>query len=308
MQKSENEMTLFKKVFDSHFTDDVHEADPGPSSQQLPDAPVSGASSEAVPMDRQSFASHFEDHREDAPKAAPAPAVDAPAEEEMSMAERAALAHSQMRQPASAQPASIPAAEPDPLAMLRPSAVSAPMSHDAEPLTPEPPVAQEPAPQPEAQPSRRPGGRVKTRLLGFHHSTDINSDPFQNANAETPSPSNLFPSGWLVVVAGPGEGNALPVYGGVSTIGRGDDQALKLDFGDTSISRQNHAAVAYDSEQNKFFLGHGGKSNIIRLNDRPVLSTEELGHADILRIGETTLRFVALCGADFSWDGAANAE
>jgi pSer/pThr/pTyr-binding forkhead associated (FHA) protein len=84
-------------------------------------------------------------------------------------------------------------------------------------------------------------------------------------------------------------------------IGRGDDQVIRLDFGDNSISRNNHAAVAYDEEQNKFYIGHGGKSNIIRRNARPVLSTEELHHADLIRIGETTLRFVALCGSDFKW-------
>jgi pSer/pThr/pTyr-binding forkhead associated (FHA) protein len=76
---------------------------------------------------------------------------------------------------------------------------------------------------------------------------------------------------------------------------------VKLDFGDNSISRTNHAVVAYDDEQRKFFLGHGGKANIVRLNGKPVLSTEELAHNDIIRIGETTLRFLALCGPDFDW-------
>ncbi|NNL18463.1 MAG: FHA domain-containing protein, partial [Boseongicola sp.] len=75
----------------------------------------------------------------------------------------------------------------------------------------------------------------------------------------------------------------------------------RLDFGDTSISRNNHAAVAYDDEQGKFFLGHGGKSNLVRLNGKPVLSTEELADGDMVRIGETTLKFVALCGEDFTW-------
>ena len=78
-------------------------------------------------------------------------------------------------------------------------------------------------------------------------------------------------------------------------------EAIRLDFGDTSISRANHAAIAYDSEQGGFYLGHGGKANMVRLNDRPVLSTEEISSGAMIRIGETTLRFVALCGSDFSW-------
>jgi pSer/pThr/pTyr-binding forkhead associated (FHA) protein len=103
---------------------------------------------------------------------------------------------------------------------------------------------------------------------------------------------------------GPGRGASFTLFNGVSAIGRGDDQPVKLDFGDNSISRSNHAVVAYDSEQRKFFLGHGGKANIVRLNGKPVLSTEELRHNDKIRIGETTLRFLALCDADFDWSDA----
>ena len=85
---------------------------------------------------------------------------------------------------------------------------------------------------------------------------------------------------------------------------------MRLDFGDTSISRDNHAVIAFDSEQCRFFMGHGGKANLVRLNDMPVLSTEALEDGDFIRIGETTLKFVALCGPDFTWedDGAPDAH
>jgi hypothetical protein len=146
----------------------------------------------------------------------------------------------------------------------------------------------------------RRAGRVKTRLLGFDSSIGAGTDPFEAGAAPTAAVVR-FPVGWIVVVDGPGRGASFTLFNGVSAIGRGDDQPVKLDFGDTSISRTNHAVVAYDNEQRKFFLGHGGKANIVRLNGKPVLSTEELGHNDIIRIGETTLRFLALCGADFDW-------
>jgi hypothetical protein len=145
----------------------------------------------------------------------------------------------------------------------------------------------------------RRAGRVKTRLLGFDQSQA--TDPFESGQAAPAAAVIRFPVGWIVVVQGPGRGASFTLFNGVSAIGRGDDQPVKLDFGDTSISRTNHAVVAYDNEQRKFFLGHGGKANIVRLNGRPVLSTEELAHNDIIRIGETTLRFLALCGADFDW-------
>jgi hypothetical protein len=157
-------------------------------------------------------------------------------------------------------------------------------------------------PAPAAGRAGRRAGRVKTRLLGFNRADVEESDPFSTA-AETTATAQRekFPVGWLVVVEGPGIGHSFSLFTGASMIGRGEDQVIRLDFGDNSISRQNHAAIAYDEEQNKFYLGHGGKSNIIRRNARPVLSTEELHHADLIRIGETTLRFVALCGSDFQW-------
>lgn len=150
--------------------------------------------------------------------------------------------------------------------------------------------------------SVRNAGRVKTRLLGFNQAEEETDDPLGNASASTATAQReKFPVGWLVVVDGPGVGHAFSIFTGASVIGRGEDQMIRLDFGDNSISRNNHAAIAYDEESNKFYIGHGGKSNIIRRNARPVLSTEELHHADLLRIGETTLRFVALCGSDFQW-------
>ena len=46
----------------------------------------------------------------------------------------------------------------------------------------------------------------------------------------------------------------------------------------------------------------------MRLNGRPVLSTEEMSNGDEIRIGETTLKFVALCGEDFTWKSSEGAD
>ena len=147
----------------------------------------------------------------------------------------------------------------------------------------------------------RSAGRVKTRLLGFQAQDDAQEDVFEAAKTASETNKSEFPVGWIIVISGPGRGSCFTMFTGVSQIGRGEDQAVRLDFGDTSISRNNHAAVAYDDEQGKFFLGHGGKSNLVRLNGKPVLSTEELANGDMVRIGETTLKFVALCGEEFTW-------
>ena len=153
----------------------------------------------------------------------------------------------------------------------------------------------------EATPARNKAGRVKTRLLGFGNDFGGEPDLFANGETTAPAPQIKFPVGWMVIVSGPGRGTAFTLFDGVSQIGRGEDQAVRLDFGDTSISRSNHAAIAYDPEQQSFYLGHGGKANLLRLNGNPVLSTEPLADGAEIRLGETTLRFVGLCGSAFDW-------
>ncbi len=161
----------------------------------------------------------------------------------------------------------------------------------------------------------RAGGRVKTRLLGFNPGAA--PDPFARdrqhgtasggASAALPAYSE-FPVGWLAVIRGPGRGATFTLFAGVSTIGRGTGQTVQLDFGDSAISREQHAAIAFDPEDQAFYVGHGGKANLVRLNNRPVLSTEVLKAGDTLRIGETELRFVPLCDQSFAWDDAAEGD
>lgn len=133
--------------------------------------------------------------------------------------------------------------------------------------------------------------RPKTRILGS--GTDTASPQVQQIRPPV--------VGWLVVTAGPGRGTAREVITGMNAIGRGDGVQVQLDFGDDTISRDAHAYVTYDDEARCFFVSHGGKTNLVRLNDAPVLATQTLTHGDTVRIGATSLRFVALCGADFDW-------
>lgn len=156
---------------------------------------------------------------------------------------------------------------------------------------------------PEAAKPRR-SGRVKTRLLGFDRSNGESVDiaDMSKKQAELERIQPRFPVGWLVVVAGPGIGECFNLSAGVSQIGREEGQAVQLDFGDTTISRANHASIAFDDEQRHFYIGHGGKSNLVRLNGKPLLSTEQIKSGDEIKIGETTLRLAAFCGEDFTWD------
>ncbi|ABD57059.1 FHA domain-containing protein [Jannaschia sp. CCS1] len=171
---------------------------------------------------------------------------------------------------------------------------------------PEPSPAPSPATPPPAPtvkhqepPAPATGGRAKTRILGFHAEA---LGSVGDATEHPPKAGPVFPAGFLVLTEGPGRGAYFAVTTRVSTIGRGTDQDIALDFGDESISRTGHASVMFDAEQNRFFLGHGNKANAIRRNGSPVLATEEMMHGDTIRIGKTSLRFHAFCGADFTWD------
>ena len=176
---------------------------------------------------------------------------------------------------------------------------------DAAPAIPAPTDTAETSGRVLAGPVRKT--RAKTRLLGFDKSDGRVVDLFSNP-VDAPSAGTRFPVGWIVVVKGPGRGESFTLQAGMSQIGRGEDQAISLDFGDSSISRSNHAAIVYDPESFQFYLGHGGKSNIVRLNDKPVISNEVLKNGDLIRLGETTLRFVGLCDASFNWSDDAQGE
>jgi len=158
-----------------------------------------------------------------------------------------------------------------------------------------------------SMPNVRPT-RSKTRVLGFDlEPTSV--VPLFDDTAPTASVGGIaigqgyvmFPAGWLVVKAGPGLGTAFALSQGVSQIGRGSDQTVALDFGDMAISRQQHAAIAYDPQSHQFHIGHGGKSNLVRLNGKPLLSTESLLDGDEIQIGETTLLLKVLCSSVFNW-------
>jgi hypothetical protein len=158
----------------------------------------------------------------------------------------------------------------------------------------------------EAGPRRRPT-RTKTRVLGFEPQpaavVPLFDEGRMNEFGDSGSKAGVvqFPTGWLVIKAGPGRGAAFALSQGVSQIGRGADQTVALDFGDMAISRQNHASIAYDVTTHRFHIGHGGKSNLVRLNERPLLTTEVLADGDEIQIGETTLVLKVLCTPEFNW-------
>ena len=186
----------------------------------------------------------------------------------------------------------------DPTVTARPA-----VSEPATPVMPDPAAA-----DPLLRKRRRTNNANKTRLMGFDTSDGRVVDLFGEDKATTETNRIQSPVALVMVTKGPGLGECFALKSGMSQIGRGDDQAIKLDFGDQAISRENHAAIVYDPKEHSFLLGHGGKSNIVRLNGKPVVSTSDLANGDEVEIGETKLRFVAICSTEFNWDIAETEE
>jgi hypothetical protein len=106
--------------------------------------------------------------------------------------------------------------------------------------------------------------------------------------------------GWLVVVKGQGLGRDLRLAPGMNSLGR-EKGDLLLSFGDQSISREKHAFIAYDSDANQFLLAHGEGRSLTKINGKTLMGSQELQAFDRIRLGETELLFVPLCGSQFSW-------
>ena len=107
--------------------------------------------------------------------------------------------------------------------------------------------------------------------------------------------------GWLVVVEGPGKGQSVKLGYGMNSIGRGAEERVSLNFGDEEISRHGHAMLTYDSKGRKFYIQHGGGTNLTYLGESPVLQPHEIKGREIIGIGKTQLCFIPLCGPDFEW-------
>ena len=148
----------------------------------------------------------------------------------------------------------------------------------------------------------RPGGRsgrVRTRLLPAGEE----DQPYSPGEGSSHNRGGKVrrPVGWLVVIEGPGAGDWFALESGLTHLGRGADQDVCLDFGDQTISRQNHAFITYDIAYSRFQLSHGDSRNRTRLNGAVVDSKVTLTNGDRISIGKTTLRIAIFCDDHFSW-------
>ena len=115
---------------------------------------------------------------------------------------------------------------------------------------------------------------------------------------------NLDPVvGWLVCVAGADKGKAFHLFARINSIGRSSENDVCIK-GDSTISRENHARLAYDPRHNSYQIIPGDSTNNIYLNDQPVYSPSKLEAYDLLELGQSKFVFLPLCGDQFRWETA----
>lgn len=154
------------------------------------------------------------------------------------------------------------------------------------------------------EPTRKIGEKPKqdephTRLVGSRRSREDKERLEQSSETHDAMSDPVV--GWLVIVAGPGKGRSMRLGYGTNSLGRAKEHRVPLDFGDDQISRETHATVTYDPRGRKYYVQHGGGKNLTYLDDNPVLQPVRLKALDQIVVGNTTLRFVPLCGPEFDW-------
>lgn len=106
--------------------------------------------------------------------------------------------------------------------------------------------------------------------------------------------------GWLVCFEGPEKGKDYRIYGRNNTVGRSEKMDICIK-NDMTISRENHARLAYDDKHNAFHLIPAESTNNIYLNDEPVYVPTKLKDYDVIEFGECKLLFIAFCNDRFTW-------
>jgi hypothetical protein len=109
--------------------------------------------------------------------------------------------------------------------------------------------------------------------------------------------------GWLVAVEGSHRGEDFRLKSGRNFVGRSAQMDVCLEK-DRSIARERHAIVVYDPKTGTFLVQAGESKELFYLNDKVVLTVEELKPYDALSLGEARLLFMPFCSKDFNWEPA----
>ncbi len=157
----------------------------------------------------------------------------------------------------------------------------------------EPSVA--PAPKPAAAPT---GDQDETQVfIPGGTKSEPETEPATSAGS-----SDGPVAGWLVTSSADNRGRSFAITLGRNSIGRGADNAICVDLGDTTIARSNHAAIAADPVSRKFYLVPGDSRNLAYFNGAPLLEAQEISDRDKIQLGSTEFMLVQFLGNYVDWD------
>lgn len=163
------------------------------------------------------------------------------------------------------------------------------------------------------EPAEEPAARVVTCRNGHRYDPDLTPecpecallvDVMEEFTFDDTPEDNTVPlpkiTGWLVGIGGPAWGKSFELHEECSYIGSGPGNEISNPQ-DAALAEEKDCVIAYDDVDRRFYVGMGQGKSILRLNDRPVLMTQELKKGDRLKIGAGTYLFVPLCGETFDW-------
>ena len=156
-------------------------------------------------------------------------------------------------------------------------------------------------------PTAPPGGRRVSTTVGPDRRPPIVDPPSPRPRRPARDPMADPPVGWLVIVKGPGKGHVATLGLGHNAVGRDRAARVPLDYGDKAISRTSHCTITYEPRGRTFHVAPGGGTNLTYVDDEPVLGPRDLKPLAQVQLGDTVLRFVPLCGPEFSWEDKPDA-
>lgn len=106
--------------------------------------------------------------------------------------------------------------------------------------------------------------------------------------------------GWLVCIDGPDKGRDFRIKAEKNFIGRSTEMDVCIS-GDSRISRDNHAIVAFEPRNVEFRLYTGDARGLVYLNGHMVDVPTVLKPYDEIELGDSKLLFVPFCGERFKW-------
>jgi len=107
---------------------------------------------------------------------------------------------------------------------------------------------------------------------------------------------------WLVIIDGLGMGKSFEIHSGINDIGKGSQNSISIDFNDNKIEDIRHFVIIYDYKKQAFLIQKGSNNAQLFLNNKEILFFENLEDGDIIKVGDTTMKFVAFCKNEFQWN------